>query len=100
MYQAEKVKRAPKGPRKPKEKKAGGGGLNLSAPSLSAPSIGVPQIGSGPFAAFPYIIGSLGLCLGAGFVASNVDDEFMDFINEAMAKDTTTFTGTETDLKQ
>mmetsp|Transcript_23160 Transcript_23160/g.49225 ORF Transcript_23160/g.49225 Transcript_23160/m.49225 type:complete len:195 (-) Transcript_23160:152-736(-) len=93
-----KEKRAPKPPRAKKQKgdKSGGG---FSAPTLSAPSISFPSIGSGPLASFPAVIGSFALTVGGALAYAKIDDGFMDFIGEAMAKDVSGYVGNEEDLK-
>lgn len=94
VFQAAPAQRAPKGPKQPKEKKEGSGFA-----ALSAPSVGVPTIGSGPLASLPFVFGSVGLLAGAAVLAIRVDDGFMEFIDEAMSKDVSTYVGNETDLK-
>mmetsp|Transcript_5738 Transcript_5738/g.19888 ORF Transcript_5738/g.19888 Transcript_5738/m.19888 type:complete len:190 (+) Transcript_5738:110-679(+) len=100
VFQAEKKPIQPKGPRKPKAKKEKGAGMSL--PAMSAPSVSVPSfsLGSGPLASISPIVGTFAVIAGAGFVATKVDDEFMDFMNEGMSKDVTTYAGYEEDLKE
>merc|ERR1719387_3441689 len=95
VFQAEKKPIQPKGPRKPKAKKEKGAGMSL--PAMSAPSV---SVGSGPLASISPIVGTFSVIAGAGFVATKVDDEFMDFMNEGMSKDVTTYAGYEEDLKE
>jgi hypothetical protein len=98
VFQAEKVKRDPPTfTGKKKAKKSSSGGKSFSA--LSAPSISVPTIGGGPLAALPFIFGGSAFFAACFFAANNADEGFMDFIEEAMAKDVTTFVGTESEIK-
>merc|ERR1712003_176754 len=76
-------KKAPKGPRKPKEKKAGGG---FTAPKFNAPTLSAPSISlSGPLGTLAFVLGSVGLFVGAALSYAKVDDGWWEFINEAMA---------------
>mmetsp|Transcript_1371 Transcript_1371/g.4475 ORF Transcript_1371/g.4475 Transcript_1371/m.4475 type:complete len:159 (+) Transcript_1371:190-666(+) len=91
-------KKAPKGPRKPKEKKAGGG---FTAPKFNAPTLSAPSISlSGPLGTLAFVLGSVGLFVGAALSYAKVDDGWWEFINEAMAKDVTGYAGNESDLKK
>merc|ERR1712176_1296368 len=59
-------KKAPKGPRKPKEKKAGGG---FTAPKFNAPTLSAPSISlSGPLGTLAFVLGSVGLFVGAALL--------------------------------
>ena len=60
-------KKAPKGPRKSKEKKAGGG---FTAPKFNAPTLSAPSISlSGPLGTLAFVLGSVGLFVGAALVS-------------------------------
>merc|ERR1711937_80809 len=59
-------KKAQKGPRKPKEKKAGGG---FTAPKFNAPTLSAPSISlSGPLGTLAFVLGSVGLFVGAALL--------------------------------
>mmetsp|Transcript_536 Transcript_536/g.1243 ORF Transcript_536/g.1243 Transcript_536/m.1243 type:complete len:111 (+) Transcript_536:325-657(+) len=61
-------------------------------------SLSLPQVGSGIFAAVPGALFPVALIVGGATWASSVDSEFGDLLDEGMAKDVSSYVGTETDI--